>query len=131
MGHNNLSWWGNNTWNWGDQLNPWLYSKITGIPVSKINRIELWDKSNTPRYYVIGSILNHTHSPNVEVWGSGLEGGNYPIPHLPSKLNAVRGPLTRKVEMAMSSDNSSSNQQTISLGEIEIKATVNVSFILN
>jgi pyruvyltransferase len=104
MSHNNLSWWGNNTWNWGDQLNPWLYSKITGIPVSKINRIELWDKSNTPRYYVIGSILNHTHSPNVEVWGSGLEGGNYPIPHLPSKLNAVRGPLTRKVLIALGCD---------------------------
>ncbi len=45
--------------------------------------------------------------------------------------NTFPGPLTRKVEMAMSSDNSGGNQQTISLGEIEIKATVNVSFILN
>ncbi len=45
--------------------------------------------------------------------------------------NSFPGPLNRKVEMVMSSDNSSSNSQTISLGEIEIKATVNVSFILN
>jgi len=41
------------------------------------------------------------------------------------------GPLNRKVEMAMSSDSSVSNNQTISLGEIEIKALVNVSFLLN
>ncbi len=45
--------------------------------------------------------------------------------------NSFPGPLNRKVEMVMSSGNSSSNSQTISFGEIEIKATVNVSFILN
>ena len=45
--------------------------------------------------------------------------------------NSFPGPLNRKVEMAMSSDNSGGNSQTISLGEIEIKAKVNVSFLLN
>lgn len=45
--------------------------------------------------------------------------------------NSFPGPINRKVEMAISSDYSGSNPQTISLGEIEIKATVNVSFILN
>ncbi len=45
--------------------------------------------------------------------------------------NSFPGPLNRKVEMSMSSDSSGSNQQTISVGEIEIKAKVNVSFLLN
>jgi len=45
--------------------------------------------------------------------------------------NSYPRPLNNKVGMAMSSDYSENNQQTISLGNIEIKATVNVSFILN
>lgn len=101
MNHNNLSWWGSkdehdgNVWNWGDQLNPWLYSKISGVPIDKINHISLDDNTNTPRYYVIGTLLNIINSSNVEVWGSGLEGSDIPLKTLPDKINAVRGPLTR------------------------------------
>lgn len=110
MSHNNLVWWGkgcktgNKIWNWGDQLNPWLYSKISGIPINKINRIFLEDETSTPRYYVIGSILNMIKSSNAEVWGSGLESPHFPLEFLPSKLNAVRGPLTRKAFLDMNLD---------------------------
>ena len=99
MKHNNLAWWGNSgekppVLNWGDQLNPWLFSKISGIPIEDINRVPLWSEEAIPRHYVIGSILNHIYSPNVEVWGTGLPDGN-PINVLPTKIHAVRGPLTR------------------------------------
>ncbi len=45
--------------------------------------------------------------------------------------NIVPSPINRKFSMAMSSDSAGANQQTISLGEIEIRAIVNVSFILD
>ena len=45
--------------------------------------------------------------------------------------NIVPNPMNRKISMAMSSDSAGANQQTISLGEIEIRSNVNVSFILD
>lgn len=45
--------------------------------------------------------------------------------------NILPSPMNRKVSMVMSSDSAGANQQTISLGEIEIRSNVNVSFILN
>ena len=101
-GHNNLSWWGYghkkdmNSWNWGDQLNPWLFSKIKGIPIEEIIRVPLWSEESIPRYYMIGSILNFIYDSNVEVWGSGLGDPNIDPKFLPKKIHAVRGPLTRK-----------------------------------
>ncbi len=102
-GHNNLSWWGYghkndmDSWNWGDQLNPWLFSKIKGIPIEEINRVPLWSEESIPRYYMIGSILSFIYDSNVEVWGSGLGDPNIHPRFLPKKIHAVRGPLTRKV----------------------------------
>lgn len=45
--------------------------------------------------------------------------------------NSFPGPLNRKASMMMSSESSGASQQTISLGEIVIKTTINVSFLLN
>ena len=99
--HNNLVWWGGengdkNTWNWGDQLNPWLFSKIKGVSIEKINRIPLSSEELIPRYYMIGSILNYIYSPDIEVWGSGLGFHKVPLKFFPKKIHAVRGPLTRR-----------------------------------
>ena len=99
MNHKNLVWWGtapDSRWNWGDQLNPWLFSKIAGIPIEEINKIHLWDGKASPRYFMIGSILNYINSPNVEVWGTGLETNSLNLKYPPAKVCAVRGPLTRK-----------------------------------
>ena len=46
-------------------------------------------------------------------------------------INTFPGPINRKSSLVMSSDSSDIEQQTISLGEIEIRTTVNVSFLLN
>jgi pyruvyltransferase len=99
--HNNLVWWGGengdkNNWNWGDQLNPWLFSKIKGVSIEKINRIPLSSEELIPRYYMIGSILNYIYSPDIEVWGSGLGFHKVPLKFFPKKIHAVRGPLTRR-----------------------------------
>ena len=48
MIHKNLCWWGDNG-NWGDQLNPKLFSFISGVPTDEINRIGLEDENLTPR----------------------------------------------------------------------------------
>lgn len=101
MKHNNLCWWGDYGEygiddNWGDILNPVLYSLLSGVPTDKINRIWLGDETSTPRYYCIGSNLNHIYSDNVEVWGGGFEDVKFGVEVLPKKLHAVRGPLTRK-----------------------------------
>ena len=110
QGHNNLSWWGcghkndMNSWNWGDQLNPWLFSKIKGIPIEKINRVPLWSEESIPRYYMIGSILSFIYDQKVEVWGSGLGGPSPPLKFLPKKIHAVRGPLTRNALIKLGCD---------------------------
>lgn len=91
----NLVWWGNNN-NWGDNLNPYLISKITKDNWD-INRIELNDTTDTHRYYCIGSILSQTYSSNYEIWGAGLESSDSKLQETPKKIHSVRGPLTRKV----------------------------------
>jgi len=106
MKHNNLCWWDRGEVNnWGDILNPVLYSLISGVPIDKINRIWLGDKTSTPRYYCIGSNLNHMYSENAEVWGGGFENHEYGVTKsLPKKIHAVRGPLTRKAYLKLGAD---------------------------
>lgn len=103
MNHSNLVWWGGEDhqglpWNWGDQLNPWLFSKISGVPFNDIKKVWVGETEtkDLPRYYCIGSLLNHIYAPGAEIWGSGFEGSDRIPSTLPSKVYAVRGPLTRK-----------------------------------
>ena len=100
MKHSNLVWWGgeedNLPWNWGDQLNPWLFSKISGVPYDDIKKFNAREENDLPRYYCIGSILNHIKSEGAEVWGSGFENPYAGMSVKPTKIHAVRGPLTRK-----------------------------------
>lgn len=104
MSHKNLVWWDGdlsfpncNIYNWGDWLNPWLFSKISGTPIEDINRISLYDEEETPRYYMVGSILDFPCSSNYEVWGAGFGHYNGSVPkYTPTKIHSVRGPLTRK-----------------------------------
>lgn len=91
-----IVWWGNNG-NWGDEINPLLYSYITGTPKEKVDRVYLGDETGTSRYYCVGSILDYTYSGNYEVWGTGIGGPDVHLVALPKKVHAVRGPLTRQV----------------------------------
>ncbi len=82
-----VRWW-NNSPNFGDQLAPWLVSKITGLET-------FYSRGENPHYMVIGSIVKRAR-PNSVVWGPGLfgmEGRKHLEPE--ATYLAVRGPLTR------------------------------------
>jgi len=74
--------------NFGDDLSPWLFSKITGYETVQSN-------GDAPCYVAIGSIINRVKNDSV-AWGTGSFGPEPPrqINHK-AKYTAVRGPLTR------------------------------------
>ena len=75
--------------NWGDALNPWLVSMLSG------KRVVMTKEPYLRKYLVIGSTLGLANE-NVEVWGSGFIKENETISEGPHNIHAVRGPLTRK-----------------------------------
>lgn len=77
--------------NFGDILNPYLYSKLTG---KQPNIVEPKDVPDATVYLMIGSIISHCQ-PNVVVWGSGIIRSTDYCPQ-PKQILAVRGPRTRK-----------------------------------
>jgi pyruvyltransferase len=77
--------------NWGDALNPWLVSRLSGKKVYRIKRSHYYIK----KYFCIGSILGNANI-NDQVWGSGFIREDETLKVSPSKIHAVRGPLTRK-----------------------------------
>ena len=92
--------------NFGDLLSPWLFNKITGLPVSTVkNRVRskffnfpyLSRANREPNYVGIGSIISRVKDRSI-VWGTGSFGTEQR-----SQLNtradyhAVRGPLTRSL----------------------------------
>lgn len=81
--------------NFGDAISPILVqalSKKTPLPIER--SLDLFRRAS---YSVIGSILQYPATPRTEVWGSGFiqESGKFPV--LPSRIHAVRGPLTREI----------------------------------
>ena len=80
--------------NFGDELNPWLYNKITGI--EPINSNKIYNYTNKTTYSCIGSILDNSKTKNMIVWGSGFMKADSKFIHPPREITAVRGPLTRE-----------------------------------
>lgn len=81
--------------NLGDDLNVPLVSAISGkyiIPLQWSIR-----SSKKKSYSVIGSIIPWWINDNTYVWGSGIKTTNDIFYHIPKKVFAVRGPLTRQV----------------------------------
>ena len=79
--------------NFGDELSPYIVSKISG---QKIKFSNSPSQSQTV-YMAVGSILHHLGKGMrwCEIWGSGLMDGNHKLLN-PKKIHAVRGPLTRQ-----------------------------------
>lgn len=78
--------------NWGDAINPLLIEHLSGKKVVNINDLAFY---NGPVYSVIGSILGNNNIKNLHVWGSGFKNYNANVKIVPSKIYAVRGPLTQ------------------------------------
>lgn len=90
-----MYWWDNKS-NFGDEIGPWLATKITGIQSVNLRRSEI----NTPTIMSVGSIFAQIENGDTEVWGSGLisQLSKQQIDSLKSygeiKIHALRGKLS-------------------------------------
>jgi pyruvyltransferase len=81
--------------NFGDAINPMLFEQITKKKV--VNSSKIINIFNRPTYYFIGSILDNLNKKNAIICGTGFQNENAKIFKKPSKIIAVRGPLTREI----------------------------------
>lgn len=80
--------WYKKEYNFGDMLNPYLIPRLFNV---KVNWIE--QGSGRPHVLAIGSILQKANRSS-QIWGSGFISTKCRMTR-PSKIFAVRGPLTR------------------------------------
>ncbi len=76
--------------NWGDDLNPWLYYKLTGKKPIYCPHLSI------PKLFMAGSIL-HLCGPKDSCWGSGYLEDPPEELVTPNHVYAVRGKLTAKI----------------------------------
>ena len=84
-----LDW--DDTLNYGDRINPFIMSKLTGLRI-------IHDQSRfRKRFTCIGSILDRSFVDDTIVWGTGFISNNSYPKTLKLDIRAVRGPLTRDI----------------------------------
>jgi pyruvyltransferase len=76
--------------NWGDDLNPWLFERLSG------RKPIYCPHTDIPRLLMAGSILDHA-GPKDTCWGSGFIDENTGRRIRLASVAAVRGPLTAKI----------------------------------
>lgn len=85
-----IYWARSETPNWGDDLNPWLFQKLTGTtPIYCPHK-------DIPRLLMAGSILDQA-GPFDSCWGSGLIRPDLEDAVRLAKAYATRGPLTSEI----------------------------------
>ncbi|BAY21848.1 putative pyruvyl transferase [Calothrix sp. NIES-2100] len=84
---NSLFWANSIQRNWGDDLNPWLYYKLTG------KKAVYCPHKSCHRLLMAGSILSQAGKYDT-CWGTGLISDNLSTPLKLFKALAVRGPLS-------------------------------------
>lgn len=82
--------------NWGDDINYYFLKYISERSISIYSSSSLSMRLKKSNYLCIGSTLNYLTTPETIVWGSGVISDILELPHIPKKVVAVRGPLTRK-----------------------------------
>lgn len=83
--------------NWGDDINYYFLKEIIQRPISMYNRISIANRMKLKNYLVIGSTISMLCKKNTEIWGAGIIEDIQKLKIKPSKVHAVRGPLTRKI----------------------------------
>ncbi len=86
--------------NWGDDINYYFLRDIVKRPLVLVNRTSLAFRLELRNYLVIGSTIDMLCRRNTEVWGAGIIDGSKPLQMKPTKVHAVRGPLTRNKLLA-------------------------------
>ncbi len=81
------------TGNWGDDINVWFIEMVSGKMVVPAEM--LFFPKKRKKYCVIGTVIPWCINSKTVVWGSGYGLANEELKHKPSKVLAVRGPLTR------------------------------------
>lgn len=83
--------------NWGDDLNYYFLGRIICKPLLIYNLASLAFRLKLKNYLIIGSTIDMLCKANTEVWGAGIMHGKQRLKSVPTKVYAVRGPLTREV----------------------------------
>lgn len=89
-------WWrGRGDKNWGDKINKYLISELSGKVVLHVD--DIFNLRFIPVYASVGSIIHNLKYHNISIWGSGLIDGKIPNKVKLKEIYAVRGPKTRSV----------------------------------
>jgi len=102
-----IVWWyekemGNPINNFGDVLNPVLVKYLSGREPIQASRI--FNITNKPVYYVIGSVLEVAKGKRLVVWGAGFMYAEGRFRQRPEKVLAVRGPFSRQIILNLGID---------------------------
>lgn len=81
--------------NFGDAINPWLFTKVTYKKC--ISRKKAWNWGRKSVYYFMGSILDNLNDSNAVICGAGFISSDAEIHKAPKNVLAVRGPLSREI----------------------------------
>ena len=80
-------------YNFGDDLNYYMFSELSGKKIYNHRHLLF---RRTENVMCIGSIIDGHVTKDTIVWGAGaMYGGDRKLKHMPKKVLAVRGPLTR------------------------------------
>lgn len=83
--------------NWGDEIAAFIAKEISG---QRINSMRGDDRGDDIRYTVTGSINQWLTNDNTVIWGTGFISESSKLLINPTKICAVRGPLTRSKFLA-------------------------------
>lgn len=88
---NGLRWWCPSIHNFGDEVSPYLFKKITGRNPIHVGISHHEDKLH---YCAVGSMIRECNENSI-LWGTGYHVPNSCFRGKPISIHAVRGPLTR------------------------------------
>lgn len=88
----NLRWWCPSVHNFGDDVGPFLFKRITGHEPIYVG---ISHNEDIPHYSTVGSIIQECNDNSI-IWGSGYHNPNARFRKKPMRIHAVRGPITRK-----------------------------------
>lgn len=82
--------------NWGDDINYHLLKKLTQKNIIPYDQSSLANRLHKTCYMCIGSTITFNHINETIIWGAGVIDPTKKLKRTPSKVLAVRGPLSRK-----------------------------------
>ena len=82
--------------NWGDDINYHLLKLLAHKNIIPYDQSILSNRKHKTCYMCIGSTITFNHVDETIIWGAGVIDPTKELKHKPTKVLAVRGPLSRK-----------------------------------